>query len=284
MARTTERVSSREQALQLMNDPNASQSELIRLYMCEYDKNNHRIRKELAPLLDDGELYTIHYKLLTQRSREKVARLFESRNKVMEAAREMEHLRMLVRSRINLAISTLAQWSVIETMETAVNMALLAVPEPDRSQRATQIANRIDLIGFSQTVEDGGLIHIRLQDIFADGDIRTHLEQVTEDAADMFAKYKGCHIAIMEYITENGLLHLLPVSIAILKEYEDAVAYYSRHWGWDKYNIQQVGIHPTNIDTTPTLQGLYGIIPDYDTIEPDKTGYNYMYRTYFSED
>ena len=283
MARTTEQANSRGQALRLLNDPSTSQSLLIRLYMCEIDKHQHRRQRDFAPLLDDGELYTLHYKLLTPASREKVAELMSRRDRVMRAAREMEHLKMIVRSNMNLAINLLAQWGIIEAMETAVNMALLAVPEPDRSQRAAQIANRIDLNGYSQTIEAGGLIHIRLQDIFADGDIHTHLEAITEKTADMFAQYKGCHVAIMNYIKESKLLQLLPVSIAILDEYKDEVANYNKHWGWDKYNVQQVGVRQTNTDTTPSLQGLYGIVPDYETIEPDDRGYNYMYNTYFLE-
>lgn len=284
MARTTEQVNSREQALRLLTDNSSNQSQLIRLYMCEIDKHQHSRRKDFTPLLDDGELYTLHYKQLTAASRERVAALMSRRSRVMRAADELEHIKMIVRSNMNLTINLLAQWGIVETMEAAVNMALLAVPEPDRSQRAAQIANRIDLNGYSQTVEDGGLIHIRLQDIFADGDIHTHLEEITENTADMFAQYKGCHTAVMDYIAESKLLPMLPVSIKMMAEYEDEVANYSKHWGWDKYNIQQVGVRQTNTDTTPTLQGLYGIVPDYEAIEPDEKGYKYMYRTYFSED
>lgn len=283
MARTTEQVTSREQALRLLNDSSSSQSLLIRLYMCEVDKHQHSNRKDFTPLLDDGELYTLHYKLLTPASREKITELMNCRGRVMRAASEMEHLKMIVQSQLNLTISSLAQWGVIEAMETAVNMALLAVPEPDRSQRAAQIANRIDLNGYSQTVEDGGLIHIRLQDIFADGDIHTHLEEITEHLTDIFSQYKGCHTAVMEYIKESKLTQLLPVSIKMIREYEDEIASCSKQWGWDKYNIQQVGIRVPNADTTPTLQGLYGIVPDYDTVEPDERGYKYMCNTYFSE-
>ena len=285
MANTTKYESRRLQALQMLEDNSGTtQGQLVRLYMSEVDRHHHSNRKDAEPLLDDGEMYTLHYKMLSPASREKVEELFKRRGRVMRAAQEIEHIKLIIRSRMYLISTYFIKLGNIETMEAAINMALLAVPEPDRSERAAQIANRIDLVGCSQTVDDKGLLRISIDDILEDTDMLQSMEQARTDIYTMLSQFKGCYNALMDYIKESKLDKMLPVSLKMLGEYEAEMVNYGNGWNWEKYKMQPVNLQHSGLYSTPTLQGLYGFLPDYTTVEPEQGGYNYMYSTYFSED
>lgn len=284
MANTTKYESRRQQALLMLEDNSGTtQGQLVRLYMSEVDRHQHTNRKDAEPLLDDGEMYTLHYKLLSPASREKITALLERRSRVMRAAQEMERIKLIIRSRMNLLSTYFVKLGNIETMEAAINMALLAVPEPDRSERAAQIANRIDLVGCSQTVDDKGLLRISIDDILEDTDMLQSLEQARKDIYIMLSQFKGCYNALMDYIKESKLDKVLPVSLTVLGEYEAEIANYGTGWNWEKYKIQPVNLQHAGLCSTPTLQGLYGFLPEYTTVEPEQGGYKYMYSTYFLE-
>lgn len=286
MARKSTHEENREKALQMLMDNDTPQQKLIRLYMGEIDHRQHSRNKEYKPSLDDAEL-DILFRSLPQSSQKTILNMLRYRQNVMDAALELNNMKVLICGKMNMIIAQLMQWSCIETLEAAVNMALMAVPEKDRSNQATLIADNVELMGCSQAVEDG-LLKITLAHPIESMGLADRLEMAKNEIPNMFAQYKGCYYATLDYIKKKKLF--LPVSTTILKEYEQELAGYFDTWGMGKYKTNPVGIKTikgfthTLEDGIKTLQGLYGIVADYNTLEPDKGAYQYMLNTYFNKE
>ncbi len=272
--------SKRAEAVQLLMATDTQQAKLIKLYMGEIDRRQHG-RTEYKPLLDNAEM-DILYTTLTPAGKKKVAELLTKRNNVTRAASELEYMALLIRSKLHLIMERFTRWGDIEIMEAAINMALLAVPQPERYKRAGEIANRIDIYGCSQSVDRDGLLHISMEEATTQQDLTKELDMAREKLKSMLAGYKGCYQATLDYIKVNKLY--MPVSMAIMREYESEVKDYCYNCGWGKYKQQPVSLQKISIDTIPTLQGLYGMAMDYDTVEMDKGGYDYMLATYFNKE
>lgn len=283
MAKTTKLYTNREQALELMNDTSTTEAQLTQLYMCELDINQHSRRKDFTPSLTAEEVEGL-YQYLANNGSGKVVRLLQYRRNVMSAAEELEQMKWRVIGIWNSVFIELQQLEAIETMETAVNMALLAIPEPDRNAKAQQIANHIALAGCTQYVDDGGLIRITQEDITATGNYTSNkIEDIRNKIVSMFAEYKGCYTATMDYVRKKKLTSLLPVSLKMLEEYKNDIANYADACGWDKYKDMPINLRKLEYDRKPTIQGLYNIIPSYSTIKPNQKGYQYMCDTYFTD-
>ena len=278
--------SKREEALQMLMANDTPQPKLIRLYMGEIDRRQHSRIVEYKPLLDNAELDVL-YRSLPQDSQKTIIKMLRCRQNVMDAALELNNMKVLICGKMNMIIAQLWQWGCIEAMEAAVNIALLAVPPKDRSDRAELIASNMELMGCSQTVEDG-LLKVKLAHPIESMGLADRIEMGKHEIPNMFAQYKGCYQAILDYIKKKKLF--LPASTIILKEYEQELAGYFDNWGMEKYKANPIGIKTikgfshTLADGIKTLQGLYGVIADYNAQKPDKGAYQYMLNTYFNKE
>lgn len=251
----------RANALQIAFDGGSTKQQ-IRLYFSELDKIDHQQPTLLTPdelehfgnSLPKKTLYNKHW-------------YYDNTKRLVRETHEA--LRIVLRNWFQFR-GIIARWAALETLEEAVNIALLAIPQVDeRKKTAKVIANRVDIQGSSQFVEPSGLLHFTINNFLYDEDIERQIKLGRQVLTAHFGQFKAIIKATLDFIDSQGLG--MPETKKELKSFDETLA--DEITAGSKYYIQK----ETGIDYDPiygaTLTGLYGVLPNYATTPMDKVKY-----------
>lgn len=257
MARTTpnDNQIEREKALNTAFN-GGSLKQRIRLYFSESDKEYYH-KPSLLTAMELEHLGNIlrNYRAFNSR--------YIAAQNVHKCTDELEiALRMVMRNVMATRVY-IERWAMLETLEEAVNIALLALPDAERTATATTIANRVNVENCSQIVEPSGLLHFLTEGKKGENDLKELMEECKEVLISHFGEFKGMAKAVKDFIDQMGIG--MPETKAIIKSYEDELR--SNVELRSKYKIQ-----PTTIENN-TISGLYDILPKYEDVEILDIGY-----------
>lgn len=287
----------RERALQILHS--GSPKQVVELYLAEHDRKNNGTRGIIEPLITEpADVEELTSKAFSQY--QQMSDLYDYHSTVINAVIAKDSYQEQLLKTISSTEGLLQLWGTAEALETAVNVALAEIKDPEQRKRTSHsIASKINLQGCSMGVDYFGFIKLYLRDRSMAAKVQpTMTDSIAghhRALVKQIAGYKAVMKAIKDYISQHKLV--MPATTHTLNYTYQLVASMcnSRHFlkYTDKPQMEPQPIHTRKSKEQPDgnqnkqgdgmLYDKYRVLPVFEDVELDMQRYETFTKNFLKD-